>query len=126
MSISTKQIGDGKLPNKFWVSISEDYMYFDSETGSWNWISDVIDFKPKGETIKVFDSYVEARDFVDCNLFLGSEYCYGMFVNCVTIEDRITGQVYENTKFLDTVKGEINDEETEDTSFTEERDPNFK
>ena len=30
-SISTKQIGDGKLPNKYWVSIANDFYYYNEE-----------------------------------------------------------------------------------------------
>jgi hypothetical protein len=30
-SISTKRIGDGKLPNKYWVSIANDYYYLNTE-----------------------------------------------------------------------------------------------
>ena len=47
--ISTAQIGDNKLPNKYWVSICEDY--YITEDNCLNWISEKNLFKPKSKII---------------------------------------------------------------------------
>ena len=52
--ISTEEIGDGRVPNKYWVSITNDYFYFNKEVGGWDWISDLNLFPITGETLAVF------------------------------------------------------------------------
>jgi hypothetical protein len=113
--ISTKQIGDGKAPNKYWVSISSDYYYLND--GALDWISDNKLFKDKGETIKVFTTYKGAREFVDNDLYMGMHYD-DIKVNCITIEDRFSGQLYEKTREFDPESAEISEFETEDLKFS--------
>lgn len=69
-NISTKQIGDGNLPNKYWVSISNDYTYFNPETQGYDWISDLKLFNVESKTIKVFTTYKNALTFATENLYL--------------------------------------------------------
>ena len=128
MGISTKQIGDGKLPNKFWVSISEDYLFFDEESKAWHWVSDVFkSFQPKGETVAVLPTYRGAREYIDSYFAMGCEYGPGITVNCITIEDRISGELYSSVYHLNPADPiSISYETHEDLSFTKERDPNFK
>jgi len=116
--ISTKQIGDGKTPNKYWVSISEDY-YCESEPGVMGWASDLGVVKPpKGGTIRVFSSYPAARQFIDGDLPLGEEY-NGVVVNTITIEDRISGEVFRRGKEFSPRSGRLWENEHEDLGFTE-------
>lgn len=116
--VNTKQIDDGKLPNKYWVSIHEDY-YIMTELGALEWISNYLkDFKPKGKTFLPVTTYKYAREIAD-------DYCLGMeedgiIVNTVTIEDRLSGQLYEKSQsFSPSNKTKMHEEEYEDTRFTE-------
>lgn len=117
--ISTKEIGDGKLPNRYWVSISEDYYYLkiDKDGGYWTWLGDLDLFEPKGKTVKVFDKYQEAREFVE---ELPFDYRYdGLHVNSIFIEDRLSGQVFEKVKTFSPEHGQINTFHEDDTKFTQ-------
>jgi hypothetical protein len=119
--ISTKQIGDGKLPNKYWVSISEDFLYYDNYQGAFTWDSDRNpEANPKCRTIRVFKTYREARAFLD-SLPMGGYYD-GILVNGAEIEDRITGEVAN--RVLRETERTIKDYEftdSEDLMFTKER-----
>ena len=115
--ISTMQIGDNKLPNKYWVSICEDY--YIAEDNCLNWISEKNLFNPKSETLGVFDNYRKAKDLAD-SIELSFEIL-GVKANVITIEDRITGQLYERIKVFDPLRAKIYEESFEDLKFTEKR-----
>ncbi len=117
--ISTLQIGDGKVPNRYWVSISEDYYIFNEKVGGMDWISDHLHLKPKGATIEVFPSFRMARGWVNNNLYLGMKYD-DIIANCITIEDRISGQVFEMVKSFFPEIASVEEEQFEDIRFTEE------
>jgi hypothetical protein len=89
--ISTRQVGDGKLPNKYWVSVFDDFLYYDTESGSWEWDSDRTREEAHGKTIAVFWSYAGARNLFD-SIVLGEEHG-GILVRGKTIEDRFSGEV---------------------------------
>ena len=95
-------IGDGKLPNMFWVSLSNDYSYHhkDDRVNYIDWIGDIMpSFKSEGKTIATpFSTYEEAKRFCD-NLYLGLP-CDNFILNRITIEDRLSGQVYEKEKIF--------------------------
>lgn len=117
-TISTKQIGDGQLPNKYWVSIANDYYYIND--GVMDWISDKNLFEVKGKTIKVFSTYKAAQEFINDDLYLGMTYD-DIKVNCISIEDRFTGQLYEQYRVFDAESATIEDYQImEDTKFTVE------
>ena len=117
--ISTAQIADNKLPNKYWVSICEDY--YISEDNCLNWISEKNLFKPKSITLGIFKTYIDAKDLAE-SIILGLEQQgTGVIANVVTIEDRITGQLYERVKVFIPVRGKIYEECFEDLKFTEKR-----
>jgi hypothetical protein len=99
MPINTKAIGDGLLPNRYWVSISNNYYYFNNEAGGFDWIGDLELFPVKGKTIKVFPSYKMAKGWIDNKLYMGMDYD-GIRVNCITIEDRLSGEIFSQTKEL--------------------------
>jgi hypothetical protein len=120
--LARKIVGDGKLPNKYFLSLSNDYLYFDGESS--NWIGDLIkSFESKGGTIAVFNSYAEAKKYAE-SVTLGEK---GQFegkifnVNRVTIEDRLTGELYERTKTFFPETGNSIEEEHEDLRFTKEK-----
>jgi hypothetical protein len=115
--ISTSQIGDNKLPNKYWVSICEDY--YIAEDSCLNWISDKKLFEPKNEILGIFDNYKKARDLAE-SIELSFEIL-GVRANVITIEDRITGQLYERVKVFDPLRARIYEEVFEDLKFTEKR-----
>jgi hypothetical protein len=118
MPISTKEVGDGLLPNRYWVSISNNYYYFNSEAGGFDWIGDLQLFPVKGKTVKVFPSYKMAKGWIENNLYVGMEY-EGIRVNCITIEDRLSGEVFSQTKELLPDDGALTDgAQFEDLRFT--------
>lgn len=95
--IDTSIIGDGKAPNKYLVSISNDYLYFNSKDGILDWIGGLKLFGIKGKSIKIFDTYKGAIKFIKEKLHQGMNHD-GIIVNTITIEDRISGLLYCETK----------------------------
>ena len=88
--VSTRQIGDGKLPNKYWVSVCDDFMY-EHEPGSFDWDSDRTLSGVNSKTIAMFMTYRKAREFFDS---IPLEQLYdGIIVKTKTIEDRLSGEV---------------------------------
>lgn len=119
MTISTKQIGDFKTPNKYWVSISNDYYYFNPESEAMDWISDLELFEVKGKTIKVFTTFKGALNYVENELYLGMDFD-GIKVNFISIEDRLSGEVYCQVRRLSPENAEFGESFRQDTKFTEE------
>jgi len=116
-----QQIGDGNLPNKYWVRVSNDYSY---KTGNEiNWIGDLIPtFKSKGFTIaKPFKTYQGAKAYCD-SLVLGAKISHNgkmYIVGRINIEDRLTGELYEYTTLFNPETGQSEDLEYEDYNFTQ-------
>ena len=77
--ISTRQIGDGKLPNKYWVCQSNDV--YEKVDGVLEWRENA---QPESEVIGIYNTYTEAMDAVNTR---------GNMTN-VTVEDRITGELF--------------------------------
>ena len=80
------QVGDYKLPNKYWVTVHNDY-YINND-GCLDWASDTRKFKPFGKTIGVYSTYKKAREVFD-GIELGDK------IRGKSIEDRLTGQLCE-------------------------------
>lgn len=116
-------IGDGKLPNLFWVCLSNDYLYHHSGN-CLDWIGDLLKdgFKSVGITIKnPFETYEEAKRFCD-GLYLGMKYDK-FILNRINIEDRLSGEVYEKTKVFDLYSGDFQHEfENESIEFSIKRE----
>ena len=73
------------------------------------------------EAISLFKEYAEDQ------LMLGCDYDYEITMNCITIEDRLSGELYSSIYHLNPrYVRHITKETHEDISFTEERDPDFK
>ena len=89
--VSTICIGDGKLPNKYWVSIHNDYYYLND--GCYDWVSDREKTRAKSKTLKVFATYKQAKDYFD-SLIIG-DCIDGIQIMGKNIEDRFTGQLCE-------------------------------
>lgn len=96
-------IGDGKTPNKYFVTISDDYVLRNPKTHDPISASELWKIDSKGKTIKSFDNYEEARQFAD-SFSVGKESYDGIKVNSVFVEDRLSGQVY-NKDFMDEPDG---------------------
>jgi len=124
-----KQIGDGKLPNRYWLSIGEDFLVpqkASDGTTVFDWASDVKDIPTKSKTLAVFNKYYEAKDFlyneyilmaIDGNEKGDNEEVAGMFPRIATIEDRLSGQIYE---YVLREVTEVRATEHEDIKFTKE------
>jgi hypothetical protein len=114
-------IGDSKLPNHYWISVSNDYYYYNNEAEAFDWISDHKLFNTKSELIAVFDTYHEAREYINENLYLGMKYDDNFTINSIFIEDRLSGEVFSHIRHYLPEEGVINDDyENDDYKFTEE------
>lgn len=115
-------IGDGKLPNKYFLFVSNDYSYIHDKGEDGivvDWIGDLIKgFESKGDFIGMFDSYKEAKEKAE-EFYLGMHYG-GYTINRITIEDRLSGELFECTKVFSPMDGDMSEDLREDTSFTEE------
>lgn len=109
-SVAMSQIGDGKTPNKYWVSVSDDYYLHDPKENTMIWQSESAGREAKGKTLRVFKTYEEAKRFAD-GIELDSKKD-GINVSTVSIEDRLSGQVHERTY----------NSTTEDLKFTMEQE----
>jgi hypothetical protein len=120
------EIGDGKLPNKYWVSESNDF--YICVGGQCDWASEKLkDYKIKHKThAKQFKTFKEALEFAN-------ELSAGMYgepttnsINNVVIEDRLSGQIYEISVYGYPIKDSVvggytwSTEERIDTQFTEQ------
>jgi len=118
-----EQVGDSKLPNRYYVSISDDY-YICRHVGKetlCDWASELKgDHEPvdgKGGTIAVFGTYVEAKDYLD-NIPI-NEYLEDIHVRNARIEDRFTGELTESSVYQREVcRDEQNIETNESLEFT--------
>jgi hypothetical protein len=112
-------IGDGKLPNKYFVSISNDYMYL-HDVNMLDWIGDLIpSFKSKSKTFETpFMTYERAKQFAD-SFALGEKAGGTDFhVNRVNIEDRLSGELYERTILFNPETGTSEDWQYKDVKYT--------
>jgi hypothetical protein len=121
-------IGDGKFPNKYWVSWANDF--YICHDGSCDWASDTQKFKVKGKTNpKAFDTFQKALEYIDDNLMI-SDVPKTDTVNVISVEDRLSGQIWEqaiyayrkkNSGILADEGWKFEIETNRDTSFTEEK-----
>ncbi len=89
------KIGDGKSPNMYWVSWGNDF--YICKNGQCDWASDTQKFKSTGKTNpKGFKTFKEALQYIDNNVFI-SDVPKTDTINNITIEDRHSGQVWEQT-----------------------------
>lgn len=108
-----KMVGDGKEPNKFFVTVSNDYMFLDANNEI-KYYSDAPKEAPvkvedhiEVETFGPFDDFKDAMkkaDELDLSETTGPRY--------VMIEDRKTGMIYE--KYLKAEKKVVWADETND------------
>ena len=101
-------IGDGKLPNLYWVFADDGYYY--SVPTEYGWLlkpCEEIDGEGcygKGANLGVFRTFREALKVAEDD-----------YHDRAVIEDRITGVVYERYKYYNARKGRIYDPKTEET-----------
>lgn len=117
-------IGDGKLPNKYVVSGSNDFLV--NNNGVADWASEKLGLKPK--TIlreKTFNKFKDAMKYADEKAEMIPEDPRTDTLNHITVEDRLSGEVatigvesYKSKKgILNTIKTTI--DRRIDTRFTE-------
>jgi hypothetical protein len=120
-----EMIGDGNLPNRYWVSYSNDFLI--CKDGSCDWVGDHIKFKSKGKTIShAFKTYAEARAFAQRFIDQMTDSPTRKSINRVDIEDRLSGEVYECTIYAYPTGGMLGGyhtkiEEREDIGFTKKK-----
>ena len=91
-------IGDGKTPNKYLVSSSNDFLVFDKKSQAYEGASEKMNFTPKSfEKEMVFANYKDAKEYADDisgDIYLGNVPRKEQ-TNSVVIEDRISGVIYD-------------------------------
>lgn len=90
------EVGDGKTPNKYFVTISDDYQILKPGTNELVSVNDLFGRQGDYKTAAVFDNYKDAKKYVE-NIIFGRKFD-GIEVNSVQIEDRLSGQLYTNDK----------------------------
>lgn len=99
MPINTNETENGLLPNRYRVSISNNYYCLNNETARLNSIGAVKLLPVKERMLKAFPAYDTAKYWAEHNLYLGMHYA-GIEINCVTIEDRLSGELFDVTREL--------------------------
>ena len=92
----TTQIGDGKLPNAYWVSASNNF--YICENGTCNWADEKLKFKVTGKTIAKFKTFAEALNYIDSHSTVSEEPTEDKY-NSYFIEDRLSGQIFEQAVY---------------------------
>jgi len=99
--LAREQVGDGKRPDKFWLSVSSDYSYWHiDEDGAAcvDYIGDLISEweknNSKGKMVALYKTIEEAIEHAENDFYIGMKYD-GFIVNRITIEDRIVGTIWE-------------------------------
>jgi hypothetical protein len=123
--VDTTEIGDGGTPNKYWVSTSKDFMANTmEEAGVLEWASEIkaLNWKVsnEGSEFGPYNTFKEAKAKYD-ELYseLGSEPREDGF-NTISIEDRVSGQVYDGgvIGYASRFGYKFEIEEHDDTSYT--------
>ena len=106
-----EQIGDGKLPNKYWV-FQYDQKYQNVKRNNFTSLEIIKeDTETKNSLLGEFKTYQEALNCVDNKAYLPN----------VIIEDRISGQVFEQMCIVCPCCGKEDWETYNDIKFTKER-----
>ena len=125
-SVNTTEIGDGKEPNKYWVSYGNDFYYY-SKPGTVDWASDKYPIKYSGKTEGPFATFEEAKNrfdtIVDTVLSEPDPKKPSEGSHSAFIEDRISGEIYSAiyTEIEVPAKLDYELETQDDTRFTKER-----
>ncbi len=99
--LARKKVGDGKSPNRYFVSVANDYSYVNEE-GCVDWIGEAIKgFKSRGETVAMFDRYQQAKECA-IGLFDSTERDEEGYykINTVYVEDRQVGELFVMSKII--------------------------
>jgi hypothetical protein len=113
--LARKNIGDSKLPNRYWVSESNNYYLRTKEKDGSIYLKPIEEenpnFKHEGKTYpKIFKTYKEALTFLDT-----------LSGDNRIIEDRLSGQVFEAMKIICPCCGKEEWESFSDIKYTKER-----
>lgn len=110
-TLAREQIGDGKRPNKFWLSVSSDYSYFHIDEDGVAYIDYIGDIIPEweenyseGKLVSMYKTLDEAIDCADDDFYIGMKY-EGFIINRITIEDRMVGTIWERELIFDPKTG---------------------
>jgi len=89
--MAREMVGDNKAPNRYFVSIHDDYLYFNKESDCWESAGERDGREGEGKTLAVFKTYAGARKLFE-SIPLGELYG-GILVRGKTIEDRLSGEI---------------------------------
>jgi len=115
--------------NSFDVFCSSDFYYYNDEVGGYDWISDIKDFKSRGET-KKFKTFAGAKRYFNKMLEeINETPNLNSGFNSVFIYDDISGEIYNAihtvTNIEDFIPKVHEFEEYDDTSFSREQYKKF-
>lgn len=115
------EVGDGNLPNRYWVSIADDYYICATDSDGamcCDWKSEQLKTPVRAKTPRCCPTFAMALGFAR-SLPFGDEY-KGVRILSIVIDDRISGMVWEKTRHFFSETGTVHDEENDDTKFTRE------
>lgn len=120
--INTTLIGSGKLPNKYYVTNSNDY-YVMKKKGQLDWASEhgmIKKFKDFPQEMRAFNTYEEALEYTRSITF--PEVPTEDTLNSIFIEDHISGEVFHSYILARPHQHpyEYSEEEDENIKFTKE------
>jgi hypothetical protein len=113
--MATKQVGDGKTPNKYWVSVASDYKIIrDGEVSN---VGGAPGGTTNSHTVRVFDTYKDATDYAKSIDF--DSMVDGVVVRSIIIEDRLSGVIAERIlEEREITRREISEDVSEETEYT--------
>ena len=104
--VTSRNIGDGKFPNLYWVSYTNDY--FILQDNYFEWASEGGNFKVTGKTIGPFKTFKKAKERV---MELTEVYLSEISdVNFISIEDRLSGEVYSIGIYVTPLRSKVEEE----------------
>ena len=112
---ASKIIGEGKTPNIYFVSLSNDYLVWDGDC------MQGAEINSTGNMIGEYKTYAEALSIANQYPLGCRAYNNDFTINRVTIEDRISGTIYEHTRCFYPDSCAIEDEEFIDIQFTKDK-----
>lgn len=92
--INEAEVGDGMVPNMYWVSWSNDF--YICKDGMCDWASDTVKFKVTGGTKGPFKTFSQAMRVLEDLAYENMEQSPRMEnMNFISVDDRLSGQIYE-------------------------------
>jgi len=128
--VTVRNIGDGKFPNLYWVSYTNDY--FILQDNYFDWASEYSNFKVTGKTIGPFKTFKKAKERATelAEVYLversPNPQEQSNDVNFISIEDRLSGEVYSIGIYVTPLRSKVEEEYSLDFTKKKMREHGYK